>query len=154
MRKFLFMMSCLFASPLIAEEADYPQDYRSWQHTKSGIIQPDHPVFSQSAGLHHIYANALALEGLRSNQYKEGAVFVVDFFSLSTKDHITSEDKRIRIDVMQFNPGRFSETDGWGYASFKQGAATRRVEQDTVTTCHACHMQRADSQFVFSKYRQ
>ena len=154
MRKFIILMCLSFIPLLNAEEADFPHDYRNWLHTKSGIIGPEHPVFSASAGLHHIYANKQAAEGLKNNRYTEGAVFVVDFFSLTTKDHITSENTRIRIDVMQYDPERFGTTGGWGYASFSQGAATKRIKQDTVTSCHACHMQRADNHFVFSAYRQ
>ncbi len=154
MRKFTVLICFCFAYFLLAQEADYPHDYRSWLHTKSGIIEPGHPVFSASAGLHHIYANPLAARGLIDNQYSKGATFVVDFFTLASKDHITSEDERIRIDVMQYDPERFSKTGGWGYASFAQGAAEMRVKQDALTSCHACHMQRADNHFIFHQYRQ
>lgn len=150
----LFALLILFTSGLVlSEEADFPIDYRSWVHTKSEIIEPDHPVFSGSAGLHHIYANSLALKGLQTGRYSKGASFVVDFFTIKTQDSLTKEDQRIRIDVMQFDPKRFINTAGWGYASFSQGLADKRVNQDTLQNCHACHTQREDSGFVFSKFR-
>lgn len=138
----------------LTEEADYPQDYRSWTHTKSGITEATHPVFAQSAGLHHIYANPLALQGQASGHYQYGATFVVDFFALQTQDHLTNEQHRIRIDVMQYDPERFAATGGWGYASFAGTDASKRVHQDTASNCHACHTTQEANQFVFHSYRE
>ncbi len=54
---------------------DYPSGYRTWQHVKSMIIQPGHPLEDPFGGIHHIYANAKAISGLSSGQYEDGAVF-------------------------------------------------------------------------------
>ena len=59
-----------------ADGLAYPTDYRSWQHVKSMIIQPGHPLEDPFAGIHHIYANSSAMDGLNGAQYVDGAVFV------------------------------------------------------------------------------
>ena len=135
-------------------EVDYPKDYRSWQHVKSMIIQPGHPLENPFGGIHHIYANEKAMTGLTSDKYEDGAYFVFDLLAYEDSDKTIVEKERKRIDVMQLNYEKFSETGGWGYDTFVGDSQTERLVQDVTTACYACHMGAESSNFVFSKYRQ
>ena len=88
----------------------YPSDYRSWQHVKSMIIQPGHPLEDPFRGIHHIYANSKAMSGLTSGQYEDGAVFVFDLLDYDDSDKTIVEKERMRLDVMERDSERFSRT--------------------------------------------
>jgi len=66
---------------------DYPSGYRAWQHVKSMVIQPDHPLSDPFEGLHHIDANDAAIAGLQNGVYQRGAVFVFDLIGVEEIDH-------------------------------------------------------------------
>ena len=132
---------------------DYPAGYRGWQHVKSMIIQPGHALDDPFGGIHHVYGNAKAMNGLTSGQYENGAVFVFDLLEYVESDHAIVEADRIRIDVMQYNSERFSETDDWGYDTFVADSTTERWDQDVRTACYGCHIAAKESNYVFSRYR-
>jgi hypothetical protein len=132
---------------------EYPSGYRTWQHVKSMIIQPGHPLEDPFGGIHHIYANSKAMSGLTSGEYEDGAVFVFDLLGYADVDKVIVETDRKRIDVMQYDPERFSETDGWGYDTFVGDSTTERLVQDVVVSCYGCHTGAQASNYVFSQYR-
>src|SRR5262249_42215705 len=41
----------------------YPAEYRTWVHVKTAVIGPKSPAFAGSGGIHHVYANAKAMDG-------------------------------------------------------------------------------------------
>ena len=131
----------------------YPSDYRAWQHVKSMIIQPGHPLEESFGGIHHIYANSEAMSGLTDGQYKAGAVFVFDLLDYNDGENTIVEAARKRIDVMQYDSQQFAATSGWGFASFVGDSRTERVEQDVVTACYNCHIAAKESNYVYSQYR-
>lgn len=159
MRKLKLLTSVLLATAFSAQavgdsaSVDYPSGYRAWQHLKSMIIQPGHPLENPFGGIHHIYANEKAMEGLTSGTYEEGAVFVFDLLNYDNSNNTIVETERKRIDVMQFDSQKFAATDGWGYDTFVRDSTTERLDQDVVTACYACHMGAKPSNYVFSKYR-
>ena len=132
---------------------EYPSGYRTWQHVKSMIIQPGHPLEDPFGGIHHVYANSKAMSGLTSGEYEDGAVFVFDLLGYADVDKVIVETDRKRIDVMQYDPERFSETDGWGYDTFVGDSTTERLVQDVVVSCYSCHTGAQASNYVFSQYR-
>ena len=132
---------------------DYPSGYRSWQHVKSMIIQPGHPLEDPFGGIHHIYANSKAMSGLTGGQYEDRAVFVFDLLDYDDSENTIVEAARKRIDVMQYDSQQFSETGGWGFESFVGDSRTERVEQDVVTACFNCHIPAKESNYVYSQYR-
>jgi len=133
---------------------DYPSNYRSWQHLKSMIIQPGHPLEEPFGGIHHIYANAKAFSGLTNGEYESGAIFVFDLLEYVERDKTIVEANRKRIDVMQYDPSRFTATGGWGFDTFVGNSMVERVEQDVVSACFGCHQSAEASNFVFSQYRR
>ena len=152
----VLLVTLTFAAVAFAQRAavDYPTDFRSWHHVKTGIIQPGHGLAEKFGGIHHIYANPAAMKGLNGGTYEIGAVLVFDLLEYVESDLTITEAARRRIDVMQYDPDKFGDTDGWGYDSFLKGSKTDRVEQDAVVACYACHTSVAESNFVFSKYRE
>ncbi len=132
----------------------YPEDYRAWQHVKSMIIQPGHPLENPFGGIHHVYANANAMRGLSSGRYESGAVFVFDLLEYKEVDRVIVEADRKRLDVMQYSRERFASTGGWGYTTFIGDSPTERVDQDVAAACHGCHTSAAASSYVFSTYRR
>jgi Cytochrome P460 len=133
---------------------DYPSTYRSWQHVKTMIIKPGHPLENPFGGIHHIYANSKAMSGLASGEYEDGAVFVFDLLNYDDSNRTIVETDRKRLDVMQYDSEQFSETGGWGYDTFVGDSATERLDQDVVTACYGCHLGTKASNYVFSQYRQ
>ncbi len=108
------LLAATFAlNSLGGTKVSYPSQYRSWQHVKSALILPGHPLDKTFGGIHHIYANSKAMSGLTNGVYAEGAVFVFDLLSYMESNQTIEEGARIRIDVMQFNETVFTETGGW-----------------------------------------
>jgi hypothetical protein len=132
---------------------DYPDGYRRWAHVKSQLIGPDSPFFSSGGGIHHIYANELALVGYRSGRFPDGSILVFDLLETKTRDGITSEGARERLDVMVKDAKRFPESGGWGFERFMGDSRTERgLTKEHRDLCFQCHSHRKDSDFVFSEY--
>jgi len=146
-----------FASAIVdaqrGQGVDYPSGYRTWQHVKSMIIQPGHPLEDPFGGIHHVYGNEKAMRGLKNNQYADGAVFVFDLLDYDNSNNLIVETERKRIDVMQYDSQLFSATDGWGYDTFVGDSRTERWDQDVVTACYNCHVAAKETGYVYSKYR-
>ena len=147
----------LLAAPTLAQNADpvpYPDGYRSWTHVKSMVLFPDHPLADPFEGIHHVYANKEALEGLREGSYADGAVFVFDLLEAPQADGILAEGARKRIDVMHRDATRYASTGSWGYETFVGDSSSERLVQDVAVSCHACHTSQAERSFVFSEWRR
>ena len=148
------LATALVAGTIVAGTGvDYPTDYRSWQHLKSMIIRPGHPLEDPFGGIHHVYANSKAMHGLSNGEYETGAVFVFDLLDYQEADKMIIEMGRKRIDVMQYDGDLFADTGGWGFDTFVGDSTTIRLDQDVVTTCYACHASTPASNYVFSNYR-
>jgi hypothetical protein len=128
-----------------------PPDYESWRHVKTQIIQ-EGPGFERFGGMHHIYANERALQGLRSRRFEEGATLVAEFRTLARENNVIDAGAIRMVDVMVFDPRRFADTDGWGYAEFV-GPELEVRRFDSRAECHACHAKRADKGHVFTELR-
>ncbi len=132
---------------------DYPAGYRAWQHVKSMIIQPGHPLEDPFGGIHHVYANSKAMSGLTGGQYEDGAYLVFDLLNYDDSNNAIVETDRKRLDVMQYDSDKFSETGGWGYDTFVGDSTTERLDQDVIIACYGCHIGAKASNYVFSQYR-
>lgn len=132
----------------------YPEGYREWMHVKSALITPPSRGFKRFGGLHHIYANAKALEGYRTGVFADGAVIVADFLETQEKDGDVSEGKRRFIDVMQKDSKHFAQTGGWGFEEFSGDSKTERTLTNPAKECFQCHTAKQESGFVFSSLRK
>lgn len=135
-------------------EVAYPEGYRSWTHVKSMVIQEGHPLFDAFGGVHHLYANASAMEGYKSGTFADGSVIVFDLLEANaTDDKALVEGARKVVGVMERNADKFAATGGWGYEGFKGDTQERVVGDKAVEACYGCHEGQKDKGFVFSAYR-
>jgi hypothetical protein len=135
-----------------APQVAYPDGYRSWQHVKSMLIEPGHPLYESFGGLHHIYANEAAMRGYRGGRFADGSVIVFDLLEAVRADHAVTTGKRKVLGVMEKNARRFASTGGWGFEGFKGDSRTERaVGANAAQACFACHTARKQSDYVFSE---
>ncbi len=144
------------ASPGYAEKekVDYPEGYRQWAHIKSMLIEPGHPLENPFQGLHHVYGNKLALEGLKKGSFQDGSVLVFDLLQYSRGDHAIQEGERKFIGVMQKEKKGFSATGGWGFEVFPKDSKTDRLVADGGKSCFTCHTSQTDRDYVFTRWRK
>ena len=152
---FIATIAILVSFSVRAEEhkVSYPETYRSWQHVKSMVIEPGHPLENPFAGIHHVYANAKALKGLQSGNYPDGAVWVFDLLTGVHADHAFTEGKRKLVGVMERDSRKYAATGGWGFEGFAGDSKTQRLTTDGGQSCFACHQSVKNSNYVFSKLR-
>ncbi|MEE8295363.1 MAG: cytochrome P460 family protein [Sphingomonadales bacterium] len=161
-RGFIGLLALPFVATSLAFAAhhegkvEYPTEYRDWTHVKTLTLLENHPFAETFGGIHHVYANDIALEALKNGSpYPDGAVLVFDLFevALDAEGGTSGEGARIRKDVMQKNAELWAETGGWGYETFF-GADNERIITDPIGSCHACHLGAEETDFVFSQYRK
>lgn len=132
-------------------DVPYPDGYRRWVHVSSALAEG----MGQPAGLHHIYANAKALEGYRTREFPEGSILVLDLFEARTNGSFTSAGARRAVRVMHKDRKRFSETGGWGFEEFRGNSRTDRALDDGARrACYACHRTQESEGLLFSMFRQ
>lgn len=140
--------------PVLAEEGTgipFPDGYRQWHHHRSTVNLKGHAPES-NVGVQHVYANAAALDGLRSGTFADGATFVVDRFVVEDGPNSTLvQGKRKVVAVMVRNADRYPDTGGWGFEAFKGGDPAQRVVKDGGKACFACHAPYPDNHYLFSR---
>jgi hypothetical protein len=150
-------IACAFAVVRAASRPPvaFPDGYRKWTHVSSTFIGSDAPPAAMTEqGVHHIYANDLALEGMRTGNYPDGARLVYDLIATHTVNGVTKEAERKRLDVMEKNAAAFADTGGWSFESFVGGdRKAGRVGDKVATMCWSCHAQKTQ-QGVFSTLRE
>jgi hypothetical protein len=134
-------------------QVSYPEGYRSWQHVKSMVILPGHSLENPFAGVHHVYANSRAVQGLRTGSYPDGAVLVFDLLEAKNEGNAISEGPRKLIGVMERDARRFAATGGWGFEGFAGDSKSQRLVTDGGTSCFSCHQSALSSSYVFSALR-
>lgn len=140
------------SEPVAHAPIAFPRGYTRWTHIKSGLIPAGHPAFASYGGLHHIYANELALAGYRDGQFADGSVLTYDLFETQvTADGSIDQGPRRHVDVMVKDSRRYAATGGWGYAEFAAGADADRLSGKQRAGCAACHEVRKAQGYVFSK---
>jgi cytochrome P460 len=133
----------------------YPEEYRTWVHVKSGLVGRHSAFFESAAGLHHIYANEPAMAGYRTGAFPNGSVIVFDLLEVNEAAGNTIEGPRRRIDVMEKDGQRFAATSGWGFERFLKDSKTERATTARERAeCVACHERRKEHDFVFSEFRR
>lgn len=134
----------------------YPEGYREWIHVKSEIIGPESPIYQKYGGIHHIYANPKAVEGLANGNFPDGAVFVFDQLELKAKGGgVTAEGSRRFIDVMHKDDKRFAKTGSWGFEEFNADSNTERLlTAEGAAKCYSCHASQKERGFIFSSFRK
>lgn len=135
------------------EPVKYPDGYRDWTHVKSMVIQQGHPLFETFGGIHHVYANDIAIKALILGiPAPDGAVLVFDLLEANSSGNAIVEGARKVVGVMHKDMKQYAATGGWGFEGFK-GDSQERVVTDPKTTCFGCHAAQLGSDFVHSRYR-
>lgn len=136
-----------------AKPVAYPDGYRAWHHVKSMVIQPGHPLENPFAGIHHVYANPAALQGLRSGKYADGAIIAFDLLEAPAKESAVTEGPRKLLGVMERRQKEAAATGGWAFEAFKGDSRTERLVGDGGQSCFACHAAQKSSNYVYSTVR-
>lgn len=132
----------------------YPTDYRLWTHLKSMVINDSHGLADPFEGIHHIYGNDKATEGLEKKSYEKGATFVFDLLKAERSKDATTEGDRKFIGVMTYDPNKFEKTGNWGFEAFAGDSKTQKVVKDSGVSCFQCHVSVEKQNFVFSTFRK
>jgi len=135
-------------------KVSYPEDYRTWTHLKSMVINDAHSLSDPFEGMHHIYANKKAVDGLKKNSYKNGATFVFDLLGAERSKEATTEGKRKFIGVMKYDSSKYKKTAHWGFEAFAGDSKDKRVVKDAGVSCFKCHVGVEKQSYVFSQYRK
>lgn len=157
MKKSLISVLCAStASAALAADPSvpYPAEYRDWHHVKSMVIEKGHPLFEAFGGIHHLYANPLAVQGYQGDSFPDGAVIVFDLLEAVQADNAITEGSRKVVGVMHKNAEKYAATGGWGFEGFAAGDPAKPVVgANAATACFACHQPQADQDFTFSRLR-
>jgi hypothetical protein len=137
-----------------AGNVPYPEGYRDWRHVKSMVISAGHPLHEAFGGIHHLYANDLALKGYAAGKFPDGSIIVFDLLEAHTKDNATTEGARKVVGVMHKDSKRWTATGGWGFEGFKgDSKADRAVAANAAAACFQCHTSQKNRDYVFSSSR-
>lgn len=151
---FVLLVVAGTAYPATPRTVSFPDGYREWTHVKSMIIKEGHPLFAAFGGIHHLYANEKAMQGYRTGEFPDGAVIVFDLLAVVNGGNAITEGNRKVLGVMEKDRVRFAATGGWGFEGFGGGDPDNRVVRGNAKqACFACHAAKADSNFVFSNWR-
>lgn len=149
----------LAATPVVAADppaVPYPAGYRDWTHVKSMVIGEGHPLFASFGGIHHVYANDVALRGYRAGgAFPVGSVIVFDLLAVQPAGGALSEGARKVVGVMVKDPARWPATGGWGFEGFAGDSRTERVVgANAKAACFDCHAPQKASDYTFSRLRE
>ena len=153
----LLAISVVVGSRLQAQFDDtsqFPKAFRRWVHVKSVLVGPQSAAFGSEGGIHHIYANEIALTGYDTGKFPDGSVIVYDLLETREIAGNTIEGPTRRVDVMVKDTERYSMTGGWQFRSFSGSKQTDgKLTAERQAVCSNCHANRKDHDFVFSEFR-
>lgn len=146
------LLLLLLAGPAWAQQpVAYPHGYREWLHVKTMQIKLGHPLYSTFGGIHHVYANKKAAEGLKRGKFPNGSTLVLDLLEPREDAVSTSEGARKLVAVMHKDTKQYAATGGWGYEAFRADSRKERlVSRQAAHACFNCHAERKGKDYVFS----
>src|SRR5690348_4707459 len=138
----------------------YPDGYRNWTFLHSSLVPAGAAGFSKSPcvkpctnGIFYFYANELAMKGLRSGTYADGAVIAEELLELRVGEKGSGgEGRRVLTAVKVKDSQRYAATGGWGFGKFDEGSKVNTLDAKAQQGCFQCHIPRKDSGYVFTKY--
>lgn len=135
----------------------FPESYRSWQLVKSIVVGPDSSLFATRGGIHHYYANRLAIAGYKTGKFPEGAIIVDEAMWMKDGDGLAKgiwlENGRRFIEVMSKDANLYKATDGWGYERFEGETHNGQLGPDGQAHCNDCHEKAQSHNHVYSSLR-
>lgn len=129
-------------------------DYRNWTHVKSMVIfDPAHPLHADFGGIHHVYANDLALPSTQTERFPfpDGSALVFVLYDIKNANGAyVATDKKVTA-VMLKDSKKYSQTGGWAFQAWDP--AGKALVTDGGVSCFACHRdQAAKTDYVFSRF--
>jgi hypothetical protein len=155
----------LFQTPSVRADdgtVAFPDGYRSWTFLHSSLVPAAFSAFSKSPcvkpctnGIFHFYANELAMKGLRSGVYEDGAIIAEEMLEFMIGEKGTGgEGRRVLTAVMVKDSRRYAATGGWGFGNFDEGSKVNTLDTDAQQVCFQCHTFRKDNGYVFTRYAE
>ncbi|MEN8763253.1 MAG: cytochrome P460 family protein [Thiogranum sp.] len=135
------------------DKVDYPDGYRTWTHIKTMVLHKGHPLENPFMGIHHVYGNAKAVEGMKSGQFDDGTVLVFDLLEYMTSDNASTEGDRVLVGVMVKDNSKYLSTGGWGFEGFAGDSSAKRLVDDDGNSCFDCHAAEHEHDYVFTRWR-
>jgi hypothetical protein len=117
------VIRCVIATALAEASSPvaFPEGYRNWYVDHSTVALQGHTP-ADEVGIQQVYANIVAVKGLETGEFDDGAILVVDRFAdVEGSNKTFSQGDRKVIAVMQRDQQRFRDTGGWGLEAFKDG---------------------------------
>lgn len=149
-----FCMGGLSSWAQLNDSVQFPKEFRKWANVKTVLVGPQSP-FTTEVGMHHIYANAKALEGYESGKFPDGSIVVYELLETKEVAGNTIEGPARRVDVMVKGSEQYRATGGWGFMSFPGGdPGAEKLTAERQATCFACHSKRKEHDSVFSEFRK
>jgi len=155
MKKVLLAVTMITGLAMADEyKVAYPEGYRTWTHAKTMVINNAHSLSDPFEGIHHVYGNNKAIQGLSTKNYENGATFVFDLLSAEHSKEATVEGKRKFIGVMEYDRNKYKKTGNWGFEAFAGDSKNERVVKDSGVSCFQCHIGVENKSYVFTEYRK
>jgi hypothetical protein len=153
----------VFQPPAVrAEEGAmaYPEGYRSWTFLHGSLVPASAAGFGKSPcvkpctnGIFYFYANELAMKGLRSGTYPDGAVIAEELLEFLVGEKGSGgEGRRVLTAIMVKDSRRYADTGGWGFGHFAEGSKVNDLDAKAQQACYQCHISRKDHGYVFAQY--
>jgi hypothetical protein len=135
-----------------AESVLYPDNFERWVHVSTGVVLPgaDTRIMSEE-GMHHIFANAKAVDGYSSGDFPDGAIIVYELREIEQRDGVIREGVRKRVDVMIKDSSLYKDRGGWRFERFWGNDQTQNALHDSGTSCFQCHSKANAHGSVFSQ---
>ncbi|MDW8343000.1 MAG: cytochrome P460 family protein [Verrucomicrobiae bacterium] len=129
-------------------------DYRDWTHVKSMVIfDPSHPLHADFGGIHHVYANDVALPSTKTEKfpYPDGSALVFVLYDIKNANGAyVATDKKVTA-VMIKDSKKYAATGGWAFQAWDPTG--KALITDGGASCFACHRdQAAKTDYVFSRF--
>jgi len=156
MRRALLLAAAGFATFAASAQTQvaYPHGYREWLHVKTMHIRLGHPLHATFPGIHHVYANKKAAEGLKRGKFSNGSTLVLDLLEPRDEAFATSEGARRLVAVMHKDTKQYATTGGWGFEAFRaDNRKERLVGRQGLSACFGCHAEQKRTDYVFSTLR-
>ena len=138
----------------------YPEGYRNWTFLHGSMVPGSFGAFSKSPcvkpctnGIFYFYANGLAMKGLRTGIYDDGAIIAEEMLEFKILENgLGGEGRRALTAVMVMDRNRYASTGGWGFGNFDEGSKVNTLDAKAQKACFQCHMPKKDNGYVFSRY--
>jgi Cytochrome P460 len=158
-----YLLFTLSAAPSVHADdvsVSFPDGYRAWTFLHASVVPAGFGAFSKSPcvkpcsnGIFYFYANELAMQGLRTGTYADGAIIAEEMLELRISDKGNGgEGQRVLTAVMVKDNSRYAATGGWGFGHFDEGSKTNALDAKAQQVCYQCHTFRKDHGFVFTQY--